>query len=218
MFFFSCKKDEVIKPLDIGYNYFPVDTGFWVEYKVDSIVWNDFYPDDDPRHIDTFSFKIKEYNESNFIDNEGRLALRIERYKKSSDTTNWFLKDVWFANKSSDAAEKVEENERFIKLVFPVKEGAIWHGNAFNTWDVWDYEYQNVDTYTQINGISFDSSLTVLQADEFNLIARVYSVEKYVRNIGLVYKEYINVETNPVDLSIKNGLKYKLEIIGWGSN
>ncbi|MEI7597147.1 MAG: hypothetical protein WCK02_15470 [Bacteroidota bacterium] len=213
---FSCKKDEVFKSVDVGTNYFPIDTGSWIEYQVDSIVWNDFYPVEDPRHLDTFNFKIREVNESYFVDNEGRSAIRIERYKKKNDSTDWYLKDVWFANKTDKYAEKVEENERFIKLVFPVKEGVTWNGNAYNTWGNWDYEYQNVNEKLSVNGLSFDSTLVVLQNDQLNLISKIYSIEKYAKKIGLIYKEYINVETNPADLTIKKGVKYKMQITAWG--
>lgn len=217
IFVFSCKKDEIIKSYDIGKDYFPIDTGFWVEYQVDSIVWNDFYPTTDDRFIDTFSFKIRELNESYFIDNEGKSALRIVRYKKTSDTIDWFLKDIWYANKTEKTAERVEENERFIKLIFPIREGNTWKGNAFNTWDAWDYEYQNVDEPLVLNAKSFDSTLVVLQNDQLNLISKNYSIEKYAKHIGLIYKEYIDVATNPVDLTIKSGVKYKMQVLNWGN-
>lgn len=41
----------------MGYDYFPTETGKYVTYKVDSIVYDDFYI---PVKIDTFSFLIKE--------------------------------------------------------------------------------------------------------------------------------------------------------------
>lgn len=213
---YACKKDAVEKPLDMKYSYFPMDTGRWVEYTVDSIVWNDFYPESDSRHVDTFNFKIRESLDSYFIDIQGKQALKIVRYKKVNDTSAWFIKDVWFANLTNTTAEKVEENQRYIKLVFPLKDGSSWNGNEYNTMDAWAYECKSVDAPLVINGLSFDSAAVILQYDQTTLINRIYGKEVYAKNVGLVFKEYINVETNPSDMSVKNGMKYKMQVTAWG--
>ena len=87
---------------------------------------------------------------------------------------------------------------------------------AYNIWGKWNYEYQNVNDNLSVNGLLFDSTLVVLQNDQLNLISKIYSIEKYAKKIGLIYKEYINVETNPADLTIKKGVKYKMQITAWG--
>jgi hypothetical protein len=95
---------------------------------------------------------------------------------------------VWYANKTSSTAEKVEENIRYIKLVFPSKEGKEWNGNSFNTLGSKYYEIVSIDEYEVLNSLAFDSVVTVEQYDQDDFIQYRYEMEKYARNIGLIYK------------------------------
>lgn len=215
---FSCRKDEVEHVNDMGYDYFPIEKGVWVQYDVDSIVWNDFYDVTDPRFIDTFQFQIREVIDTTFIDNIGREAQRIVRYKRFGDTTEWFVKDVWYQVRTESVAEKVEENQRIIKLAFPVRDNVSWNGNAFNSMPAWEFEYDDINQSMMLGGLSFDSTLVVKQVDDLSLISKVYGIEKYAKNVGMIYREYINLKTNPVNNEITSGLKYKLVATNWGNN
>ena len=195
----SCKKDKDPVP-DLGYNYFPNKVGTYVIYDVDSIYYDDFN-----NKKDTFKFQLKHKIESIFTDNQGRPTQRIERSVKKYNATipysamNWILKDVWSANVSSTSAEQVEENVRFVKLAFPVKETQKWNGNAQNTLPVWNYSYTFFDlTRTYANRV-FDSVLEVNQYDDKNIVLtqRQLYVERYARNIGLIYKRVIEVQSQP---------------------
>lgn len=190
VFFYSCKKDpDPLPVLDMGYNYFPDDIGSYVIYEVDSIAY------DDKSHApDTTRYLLKEVIESTFLDISGRPTLRIERYKKmyndtvSYDSLPWTGPRIWFANKTSTTAEKVEENDRYIKLVFPSKVGKEWDGNTFNTLGQKYYEIISIDEAESVNSIAFDSVITVKQFEEINFIEYIYEAEKYARNVGLIYK------------------------------
>ena len=119
----SCKKDVEVPP-DVGYSYFPDRVGKYVIYEVDSTRQNDSLDVDT-----TYHYLLKEVIESIITDNEGRPSLRIERYVKYYDPLvpysqmQWTLKDVWMATLTSTTAETVEENVRYLKLVFPLKKG-----------------------------------------------------------------------------------------------
>src|SRR3990167_8625748 len=80
---YSCKKDPS-PALDLGYNYFPDAVGTYVVYNVDSIFYDDFNvnPSNHISPADTFKFQLKEKIQSVYTDNEGRPALRLERYVK----------------------------------------------------------------------------------------------------------------------------------------
>ena len=109
--FYSCKKDAPSK-VEVGYNYYPNKVGSWIIYDVDSIVWDDFNAPNIA--IDTFTYQIKEVNESFFLDNEGRETTRIERYKRTNSTMPWIIKDVWYGNRTASKVERVEENIKYI--------------------------------------------------------------------------------------------------------
>ena len=47
--------------------------------------------------------------------------------------------------------------------------------------------------------IDSDSTLTVLQVADSSNVQKVYSVEKYAKNIGLVYKELWRLDAQLVD-------------------
>ncbi len=196
---YSCKKDEASVP-DFGYNFSPEQVGKYIVYDVDSFYYNDF-----TNQVDSFKFQIKEKIESFYYDNENRKTMRLERYVRSFNDTipyaslPWILKDVWSANKTTTTYEKVEENVRFIKLAFPVKEEQVWNGNAQNTIDGWDYKYEFIDRPRTVAGITFDSVLQVTQLDDklSNLIKHQYYIEWYARNVGMIYKKVIDVESQP---------------------
>jgi hypothetical protein len=198
----SCKKESVKAP-DAGYGYFPSKVGTWIIYDVDSTV----YPDNGADTV-FYKYQLKEIIESVFTDNEGRQALRIERYKRNYqqgvpyDSIPWTLTDVWSANKTPTKLEMVEENIRYIKLVFPVKIFNTWNGNAQNAFDEWIYKYSDMDKPRNTGTLSFDSTALVVQKDLENPIEKQYYIEVYARNVGMVSKKIIDVKSqyisNPV--------------------
>ncbi len=191
---FSCKKDsEEVTPADIGHGYAALELGKYVVYDVDSIVYDDF-----TNSIDTFSFQIKELVAESYTDLEGEEAFKINRYKKT-DTTSWELKDVWNAKLIRTNYQKVEENVRFVKLIFPVRENATWNSNSMNHLALFDNNYESVDVAESIGGFNLLLVLTVAQLEEINLIEQRLFQEKYASGIGLVYKKSMDLVRN--DLS-----------------
>jgi len=192
---FSCKEEVQTLPY-MGYDYFPDSTGHYVIYLVDSI-----WTDDAFNRKDTFLFKLKERIESKFIDNEGRWSQRLERFKTDTNLDFVFsdISDVWFATRTATRAEKVEENVRYVKLIFPVQNDEQWNGNAFNTEEDYgiDYKLMNVhEPFTvPVTNIHFDSTVTVLQIDRKAILGlNLYAKEVYALNVGLVYKEFFSVD------------------------
>jgi hypothetical protein len=219
----SCKKnDDTV--VDLKYDYFPADSGRYVVYDVDSVLFDGFF---DPPVIDTVSFQIKERVESIFNDNEGRPTMRIERYRRDSVNGSWNILNVWTATRTATVAERAEDNLRFIKLVFPPRTGDKWKGNAYlqitdpiDYMDDWDYEITSVDVPYMVNGMSFDSSLTVLQHDEENLIEKIYSEEVYATGVGLVYKQMMHLKkdvTATFPQGSKDGFIYTVRLKEYGT-
>lgn len=185
--FSSCKKDAAVDSY-IGYNYFPLNIGHEIVYDVDSIVKSGF----NLGQTDTFRFQIKEVVESYFTDNEGRETARLERYKRNDSSQPWVIHKVWTANLTLNSAEKKEDNITYIKLIFPPKKNRKWNGNARNENDEQEYKITDIHRAETINNLPFDSVITVLQADEDNIVYKKFEIEKYAVNAGLVYKEQFN--------------------------
>jgi len=218
----GCKKDE--QPVnDLGYGYFPTAIGRWVIYEVDSTVYDDFQND-----TDVYRYQVKEFLESSFMDNEGRPSIRVERYKRwynpnlPYDSIPWYLSRVWAFTKTNIGAEKLEENQRFIRLVFGVSEGKTWDGNAYNTIGQWMYKYTAVDVPYSINSFSFDSTLVVEQKKEVNWLNHREYTERYARNVGLIEKSIIDVSDDsvfvgiPVLNRINSGVVCTIKLVDYG--
>lgn len=219
----ACKKSKPETPPDVGYDYAPTNIGKYIVYDVDSTVYDDFAND-----TLYFKYRIKEKLEENITDNEGRAAIKLVRYIKvydpntSYDNMPWQIKDVWSYTKTATTLEVVEENVRFTKLIFPMIEDATWNGNAHNTLGTRDYKYNYIDQTETINGTTFDKVLYVEQKDDKlkNVIHREFYIEKFAKNIGLVYKEIKDLNSGtvtlnpngtivPVENRIKSGIIYK---------
>ncbi|MEP7168659.1 MAG: hypothetical protein ABI855_04760 [Bacteroidota bacterium] len=188
VFFLSCgDKNNSVSPNN-DYSYFPSNVGHEIIYDVDSISKSAF-----KLSTDTFHFQIKEVIESTFTDNEGRPALRLERYRRSDASQPWEIFKVWTANVTGTNAEKKEDNITFIKLVFPVALNQKWNGNVKNDMDAKEYKYTAVNSHESFNSISFDSALTVLQKDlDDRIYQKDYEIEKYATGIGMFFRESFN--------------------------
>ena len=226
----SCKK-KVEDPPDLGYAYAPDGLGKFIVYDVDSVVYDDFFKD-----TTYYKYRIKEKLEEIYVDNQGRDAIKLVRYIKkyidsvSYDNIPWTVKDVWSSTKTSTTFEVVEENVRFTKLIFPVNVDVEWNGNANNTIGDWQYKYDYIDQSESINGNTFENVLMVTQKDDKgkNAIRREYYIEKYAKDVGLVYREIkdlqsytvtVNPVTHvivPVEDRISKGITYKLKYVTHG--
>ncbi len=220
-FFTSCKKETDSSDYDYGYNYLPDDSGRYVIYKVDSVIYNDF-----DRSVRYSSIFLKEKIGEQFRDNLGRMAKKMLRYYSdtlSTDTlaTQWELFNVDYIVKTELVAERVEDNLRYIKLVFPNDVNKKWLGNKLISspppyiidtsnyfLNDWKYTIKNRDKYYD-NGIRiFDSTLLVSHIQDSSAITKTYSVEQYARSVGLIYKEFWIVTTQD---SLKIRLQFPWE-------
>lgn len=183
--FSSCKKDEKTDNTFLGYSYYPMKTG-------DSLIYDVHLHDKDLNDNDS-SYQILEVVESVFSDNEGRPTFRLERYARKNASQPWVIYKVWKSNITSTNVEKEEDNIVYIKLVFPVIAGKEWNGNAKNTLETFeDYRYASVHQTENLNGLQFDSVLTVQQINMTGecLPSTEYGIEKYAAGVGMIYKEH----------------------------
>ena len=224
---FSCKKKKEAEKPDIGEAYYPATIGRYVIYNVDSTVYNEFTYK--PKYS---KYQIKEKIEEEYTDSQGRPALKLARYIKKFDSLipysamPWVIKDIWQVNITKKNVEVVEENIRFVKLIFPVKDNSTWDGNSTNTIGEWQYKYTYTGNKETINNILFENVTLVTQKDFQTLISRDYYVEKYAKEVGLVYREIIHIsfKDTVVPLSFpltsvhkKYGVVYKSQVVSYGT-
>ncbi len=203
----SCKREVIpADDVELGKDYFPISTGHSVEYAVDSIIYNDF-----TKTIDSISYELKDVIGESFIDNEGRTSWIVNRFRRSDSTEVWAELVSYYVTPTSFNLEVIEDNLRFIKLVFPVKPNTNWKGNAYISsnfnpelqWlnnKFWIYRYANLSEPYQTPYSVFPNCVSINQVDittgdpsnpdEYS--DRTYGKEIYAKNVGLVYKELTN--------------------------
>ncbi len=219
LLFFACKKDKNVTTVDIGYEYFPIKTGNYIIYQVDSLYYNDF-----TSTIDTFQFQIKEKVAAIFEDLSQRPTQRIERYYRKNNNENWMFIRVWYTNRTATTAEKVEENLRYVKLVFPIKKNNTWNGNLFNNLKEQNYTLTKVNEAWQVDDLKFDSIVYIQQIADSNLIEKKIGYEIYAKNIGMIFKKQLNLTdkdtlinyTIPFEERANSGFDLTYKVISFG--
>lgn len=192
---FACcdKKEPAPTKADFKYDYFPLKIGSWIMYDVDSANYST------SAGVIKSSYQLLDTITSTFYDNQGRISHRIERYRRNFDSLQWDVEGVYFATRTANAAESIEDL-RFIKITFPPSLKRKWKGNVYidvNTQGLewyadWDYEITGLDE----NIMGFDSVLTVTEINDTseNLIEARFSLAQYAKNIGMVYKKTFHLE------------------------
>ena len=207
LFFTSCKKEsEILIPTTVN-DYYPLEIGKYINYDLDSTLFLSFGT---VRTI--ISYKAQDRVTDSIKDNLGRSSFRVNRYIRKDATLPWAYSTTFLVTNTGGSIELVENNLRFVKLAFPIKQDFTWKGNTFiNTTslepdlrylDNWDYTYDSINAPLNFNGITIDSTLKVMERDEFTgqdpsvpgtlYAEKNYSVEKYGIGIGLIYREFIH--------------------------
>ncbi len=208
----SCKKQEDAP--DMGYNYFGLIPGRYVDYDVMEI-------DHDITQFiqhDTMRYQLRTVIGDTIIDNSGRIARRFYRYKRQNTNENWSFSDLYTAIVEGNRAEIVEENQRVIKLVFAVNKDNEWNMNAFNLGPNLTCRYINIGLPFQINNLSFSETVRVEQEDFTNSFVDFRRKhETYAKDVGLIQKYYKDLKINNKDsLNIKSGKELFYNCIGYG--
>lgn len=208
----SCKKDTD-NSIIFGYEYFPTDEGKYVVYDVLD-VFHDL--ELDPEH-DTSRYQIKEVIGEMLIDNEGDTTHKIRRYIRDNDTLPWTLKDVWTMKRTPTTGEVVEENDRFIKMIFAISYNRTWDCNALNNEDAQVCFYEDIYEPYTVNEMTFDSTVVVEKENFTSFIDFNRKFDVYARNIGLVKSVYKELEIDNFDtLDIQKGSEIFYDIVEYG--
>ena len=203
----ACQKSEVeTLERDYGYAYYPLEVGREYIYEVDSIVFREGAAG---AIADSSRTLVRERIVDTLIDNTGATRYRIERYERHSPAEPWQIKRVGTAARSDRQAFRTEDNLRFIVLVFPLRAAVTWDGNRYlpdgvffegssrlvDLFKGWSYEVQSVDAPATVGDLRFDAVSTISLADSENAIEYRRATEQYARGVGLIYREWIILDT-----------------------
>lgn len=198
-----CTKQQDSFTVQSYKDYYPLETGKYVIYRMDSTVFVDFDTKKEVR-----SYQAKDLVDAEITDNRNRKSYRIRRMVRNADGTGeWRDIATFMVTPLDHSLEYVENNNRYIKLQDPVKDNFFWDGNSYiNAVDglgylqFWEYNYQSVGIRQAIGAFDFDNTITVSHVDEMtgdpemfpnNFASKDYSIEVYAQDIGLVAKDYM---------------------------
>lgn len=207
---FSCSNKTETFVTDKLSDYIPLQTGKYITYRLDSLVFTNF-----GAVVVTHRYQMKHVVDAQITDNLGRPSYRIYTYiRDSAGTQPWTASGSYFITPLSTQVEVTDDNLRVIKLHLPIKEGFDWQGNSYlpddpyspayefnndNDMQSWDFTYDTFEPAYSYRGNSYTNVYTVLEQDENSNAPvtnpavygyKTLALEKYAKNIGLVYRKY----------------------------
>jgi len=141
-----------------------------------------------------------------FTDDSNTKFIIQKSYRKQNDDP-WIITDVYITELSEQKAFKTEDNRKFIKLVFPLREGKTWDGNIhfddrtqvdvfgelLRIYEGWNYTMSKEET--SVNGIKYSEAVRVDHINKDDGLVYANSYEYYAKDIGLVYKSFTHLDT-----------------------
>lgn len=220
----GCNKKDTLD-INYHYSYYPLSLGHYVTYNVDSIQYS-FTENPDTYKRDTIRYQLKELVADTFYDNENELNYRLELYRRPDTLSSFSLWKVWYVKADLLNIQKIEDDIRFIKLTFPPKEGYEWNGNLYvpttdpyRVFRDWNYIYSDVHNSYSLGNLNFDSTLTVTQIDDEDLIEKTLRKEIFAKNVGLIYQEWEYLTKQKVQLNWQNGpengFRIRMRAVDW---
>lgn len=216
-FCMACGKETDDTPYEEPAEYLELEIGKYITYRLDSTKFANFGTEEV-----IASYQAKEVVEGTYNDQQNRPTWRIQRYLRDLNSTNendWTASVAYEVTKGDKTIEVNENSLRFIKLQGPVKEGHSWIGNGYlphepysqyefsvtESMEFWEYTYEEFGV-TEMNGNSYDNTITVTQINDSTDIpvvdinrpgSKTVWIEKYAKNIGLIYRDVAIWEYQP---------------------
>lgn len=209
----GCEKSNEPSLEIAGLNYFPLNNGSYIIYDVDSVIIT--------QNVETaYNFQVRVSIEEHFVNGEGNTSYVLQREKRADEAGSWKPAGTWTAYATSRQAVVTEGNISYIKLQFPVSVGLGWNGNALNDRGGPD-RCNGIDCDRYEITEEDDTMIVVTQENSEDVLSKDVRIEKYEKDIGLVYKEstvYKYCESGDcfgTDFVVE-GSRYKMEKIAGG--
>lgn len=191
----GCSKTKTVE-IDPKTDYFPLETGHTVVYDVDSVIYSPLYN----TGKDTFYWEIRETITDSYEDLAGRTIYRFERSQRKPGEVSFRSQLIGIRLIDGTRAEQMEDNLRFVPLVFPPAEGTTWDGNSYLTitdsmafYEDWSYTVLEEGVPANINGLDFSETTTVQEVEQEDLLTYRNSTATYGRGAGLVERVRFNL-------------------------
>ena len=199
---FSCGENIIEEPDTdkLGYQFYPLSVGNEWVYQVDSsrIQGN---------NIIHSTSQVKEHIKELISMSGDDKVYAVERSYRKTSLDNWKVTGIWKVEKNDNRIIRTEENQKFIKLVFPNNKSTTWDGNVFfddsqpylsgadmidDFFLDWKYKVTETDSTLQLKTLSFSDVIEVTHVNEKDVggVGNKKSIEYFAPNVGLIKKDF----------------------------
>jgi hypothetical protein len=230
---YGCKQQKEDFKTDPLTDYLPLQPGKFITYRLDSTIYTQ-----NGSVQEIHSYQEKTVVDKEITYNLGRTAYRVYRFTRDVAGQNpWIASGTYYVTPTKGEIEVTEDNFRIVRLVLPISEGQTWKGNRFLATapystryefsddshiylEDWDFTFSKKGETITLNGKTINDVITIQGPDESvnatisdpkSFGSRTYSIEKYAKNIGLVYQELMlwEYQPNPGSSPFKLGFSIK---------
>lgn len=214
----GCEKSDPLTTAGQVSDYYPLQTGRNITYRLDSTVYIALNTIRTTR-----SYIVQDRVEAETKDNLGQKAFVVRRWIRSNaDTTQWTGNAAYMVVPLRQSIEIIDNNLRYIRMQEPLRNNFTWKGNRYiNTLtdpqlqylDDWTYTYEKTAQPYTVGTRTFSETVTVKQRDEVindpndktKLFSVSRSVEVYAKGVGLVYRDFLHETWQPPNASSASG-------------
>jgi hypothetical protein len=215
-FLISCGKNETETLPNRGKDYYPLTIGSTALFDLDSVVYDPITSS--VSRIDTYRWQAREILSDTSRSKSGDLTFIVDRSIRPKIGGDWIPRETFGASLTADYALLSENNLTYIKFPTYFNTGTTWDGNLFNNvatkFDIageilepfskkWTFTILSYGKAEKVGTKDYTDVLTVeAQSDPKILTEKRYSLEKYAKGIGLVYREIKILDTQKLDAAI----------------
>mgnify|MGYP000319837453 FL=1 len=148
------------------------------------------------------------------IDGGNRETFIVEIYTRAADTLPWRINRITKRTLTDYRLEVLDNNLVTVPLVFPIALRKRFNSNVLNTRAEKDYVYTSVSEPFSNGNLQYDSTISILQFEEENLIEQILEVETHATGVGLILRQHKDVETE-FNGDIRSGFESEMRLISF---
>ena len=138
----------------------------------------------------------------------------VEIYTRAADTLPWRINRITKRTLTDYRLEVLDNNLVTVPLVFPIALRKRFNSNVLNTRAEKDYVYTSVSEPFSNGNLQYDSTISILQFEEENLIEQILEVETHATGVGLILRQHKDVETE-FNGDIRSGFESEMRLISF---
>jgi hypothetical protein len=130
-------------------------------------------------------------------DAAGLTNYKVALEQSTDDGITWDFNKYILHYNTAENAFRVEDNIRKAKLSFPLRERKLWDANVMNSTEYQRARMIELAEQKVLLGKTYINTLTVDLGEDIDPFFQTKEEEIYAEGIGLVYREYKDLETQP---------------------